>query len=250
MIKLRHQQPSLWHRGLAEDIEGLREPWMRLVDELLEDEQLVDTVYEAQGERHPQSRIRGRMQTPAEVLLRLLLLKEEDSHMLSKEAWYTLIIGAILGGIVSIPFTFAAGFLFPRVQQWFDAMAKCRAFAKSAKMRKEYEEAYYFVTYPHKMTHYFINRGLEVLRLSLFAILAAGWFAVTPMKTGPGTPSLLTWIPPIFGFAFILWVISQSVNELHEIYYRVEFWGEYKNKVALDLPEIVDHGESITSSSE
>ena len=56
MIKLRHQQPSLWHRGLAEDIEGLWEPWMRLVDELLEDEQLVDTVYEAQGERHAQSR--------------------------------------------------------------------------------------------------------------------------------------------------------------------------------------------------
>src|SRR5437899_4064036 len=75
MIKLRHQQPSLWHRGLAEDSEGLWEPWMRLVDELLEDEQLLDTVYEAQGERHPQSRVRGRMQTPAEVLLRLLLLK-------------------------------------------------------------------------------------------------------------------------------------------------------------------------------
>jgi len=75
MIKLRHQQPSLWHRGLAKDIEGLWEPWMRLVDELLEDEQVLDTVYEAQGERHPQSRSRGRMQTPAEVLLRLLWLK-------------------------------------------------------------------------------------------------------------------------------------------------------------------------------
>src|SRR5713101_483339 len=75
MVKLRHQQPSLWHRGLAKDIEGLWEPWMVLVDELLEDEQLLDTVYEAQGERHPQSRSRGRMQTPAEVLLRLLLLK-------------------------------------------------------------------------------------------------------------------------------------------------------------------------------
>jgi IS5 family transposase len=75
MIKLRHQQPSLWHRGLAEDIAELWEPWMRLVDELLEDEQLLDTVYEAQGERYPQSRIRGRIQTPAEVLLRLLLLK-------------------------------------------------------------------------------------------------------------------------------------------------------------------------------
>ena len=44
MIKLGHQQPSLWHRGLSEDIEGLWEPWMRLGDELLEDEQLLDTV--------------------------------------------------------------------------------------------------------------------------------------------------------------------------------------------------------------
>jgi IS5 family transposase len=45
------------------------------VDRLLEDEQLLDTIYEAQGERYPQSRRRGREQTPAEVVLRLLLLK-------------------------------------------------------------------------------------------------------------------------------------------------------------------------------
>jgi transposase, IS5 family len=75
MIRLRHQQPSLWHQGLAKDIEGLWEPWMRLVDGLLEDEQLLDTVYEVQSKRHAQSRQRGRMQTPAEVVLRLLLLK-------------------------------------------------------------------------------------------------------------------------------------------------------------------------------
>src|SRR6266550_3154260 len=75
MTKLRHQQPSLWHQGLTKDIEDLWEPWMRLVDRLLEDEQLLDTIYEAQGERHPQSRRRGREQTPAEVVLRLLLLK-------------------------------------------------------------------------------------------------------------------------------------------------------------------------------
>ena len=48
---------------------------MRVVDRLLEDEQLLDTIYEAQGERYPQSRRRGREQTPAEVVLRLLLLK-------------------------------------------------------------------------------------------------------------------------------------------------------------------------------
>ena len=29
MIKLRHQQPSLWDKELANDIEDLWEPWMR-----------------------------------------------------------------------------------------------------------------------------------------------------------------------------------------------------------------------------
>jgi transposase, IS5 family len=75
MIKLRHQQASLWHSGLAEDIEDLWERWMRRVDGVLEDEPVLDTIYEAQGERYPQSRSRGREQTPAEVVLRLLLWK-------------------------------------------------------------------------------------------------------------------------------------------------------------------------------
>ncbi len=48
---------------------------MRVVDELLEDEELVDAVYDAPGKRHPQSRFRGRQQTPAEVALRMLILK-------------------------------------------------------------------------------------------------------------------------------------------------------------------------------
>src|SRR5438046_9508030 len=48
---------------------------MRLVDRLLEDEQLLDTIYESQGWRYRQRRSRGGEQTPAEVVLRLLLLK-------------------------------------------------------------------------------------------------------------------------------------------------------------------------------
>jgi IS5 family transposase len=44
-------------------------------DKLLRDEELIDVVYEAQGERHRQSATRGRAQTPAEMVLRLLLLK-------------------------------------------------------------------------------------------------------------------------------------------------------------------------------
>jgi IS5 family transposase len=75
VIKLRHEQPSLWTGVFKEDLDSLWEPWMRVADRVLEDEALVDQVYEAQGRRHPQSRRRGREQTPAEVALRLLLLK-------------------------------------------------------------------------------------------------------------------------------------------------------------------------------
>lgn len=72
---MRHQQPTVWEGLFAEEVAELWEPWMRIVDELLEDEGLLDAVYEAQGKRHPQSRVRGRQQTPAEVALRMLILK-------------------------------------------------------------------------------------------------------------------------------------------------------------------------------
>jgi hypothetical protein len=75
VIQLRREQPSLWHKGLAKDIEDLWEPWMKEADRLLEDAALLESVYEAQGKRHAQSRTRGRLQTPAEVALRLLILK-------------------------------------------------------------------------------------------------------------------------------------------------------------------------------
>jgi IS5 family transposase len=75
VIQLRHRQPSLWHSGLAKDIEDLWEPWMKEVDQLLEDAALVESVYAAQGKRHRKSRTHGRTQTPAEVAPRLLILK-------------------------------------------------------------------------------------------------------------------------------------------------------------------------------
>jgi IS5 family transposase len=75
MIRMRYREPSLWETFFAEEVVELWEPWMQIVDELLEDEELVDVVYEAQGERHAQSRTRGRHQTPAEVVLRMLILK-------------------------------------------------------------------------------------------------------------------------------------------------------------------------------
>jgi transposase, IS5 family len=75
VIRLRHEQPSVWEGLFADEVAELWEPWMQVVDELLEDEELVDCVYEAQGKRYPRSRTRGRQQTPAEVALRMLILK-------------------------------------------------------------------------------------------------------------------------------------------------------------------------------
>lgn len=48
---------------------------MRQADKVLEDEQLVSAVYEALVKRHAKSRTRGRLGTPAEIVLRILLLK-------------------------------------------------------------------------------------------------------------------------------------------------------------------------------
>ena len=91
MIQLRHQQPGLWESLFVEEVAELWEPWMEVVDELLEDEAIVDSVYEAQGERHERSRSLGRPQTPAEVALRMLILKHVRN-------WATKILGNLSPG--------------------------------------------------------------------------------------------------------------------------------------------------------
>jgi hypothetical protein len=48
---------------------------MRQADRVLDDDRLLDTVYEALVRRHPKSRTRGRLGTPAEIVDRILLLK-------------------------------------------------------------------------------------------------------------------------------------------------------------------------------
>jgi IS5 family transposase len=75
MIRTRHYQPSLWTGILTEEVDDLWEPWMRTADRLLDDQQLIDRVFEAQARRWLKSRTRGRQQTPSEVVLRLLILK-------------------------------------------------------------------------------------------------------------------------------------------------------------------------------
>lgn len=75
MISARRQQLQFGDGLIAEEVSDLREEWMKYADQVLEDEQLVATVYEALAKRSPKSRTRGRRGTPAEVVMRLLLLK-------------------------------------------------------------------------------------------------------------------------------------------------------------------------------
>src|SRR5271169_7240236 len=72
---MRRAQLSFGDGLIHEAVEDLRENWMIHADQVLEDEQLVATVYEALAKRRPKSRSRGRLGTPAEVVLRLLILK-------------------------------------------------------------------------------------------------------------------------------------------------------------------------------
>jgi IS5 family transposase len=75
MIEMRRAQLSFGDGLIAEEVSDLREDWMKHADQVLADEQIVAAVYEALAHRHPKSRSRGRLGAPAEMVLRLLILK-------------------------------------------------------------------------------------------------------------------------------------------------------------------------------
>lgn len=76
MITLRAESQFQFPEGFVESAVGdLREPWMREVDRLLEDGELLNAVYRALLSRYPKSRTLGRTGFPAEIVIRMLLLK-------------------------------------------------------------------------------------------------------------------------------------------------------------------------------
>ena len=75
MIEMRRRQFSFGDGLIAAEVSDLREDWMKHADEVLSDEAIVAAVYEALAKRHPKSRCRGRRGAPADMVLRLLILK-------------------------------------------------------------------------------------------------------------------------------------------------------------------------------
>lgn len=74
MVRRRNRERSLFEVFLP-DGHKLWPDWLRRIDTLLEDEAVIETVAQAMEARWPQSRRRGRPGTPAEVVLRMLVLK-------------------------------------------------------------------------------------------------------------------------------------------------------------------------------
>jgi transposase, IS5 family len=75
VIPTRRQQRSFADGFLKEAVEDLWEPWMRQADKTLEDDGLLLLVQQELAKRCKKSKTRGRKATPAEVVLRMLLLK-------------------------------------------------------------------------------------------------------------------------------------------------------------------------------
>ena len=93
---MRRRQLNFADGLIAEEVSDLRDGWMEHADLVLADEAIVSAVYEALARRHPKSRSRGRHGTPAEVVLRLLILKHirnwsyEVVELRCAPTWFTV----------------------------------------------------------------------------------------------------------------------------------------------------------------
>jgi transposase, IS5 family len=75
MIEARRLQRSFGDGLIAAEVNDLQEAWMAHVDAMLVDDEIIAAVYQALAQRHPNSGRRGGPGFPAEVVLRLLILK-------------------------------------------------------------------------------------------------------------------------------------------------------------------------------
>ena len=94
MIKVRRLQASFADGLIAEEVSDLYEPWMRHADQILDDDPLLNLVQQERSKRIRKSRTRGRPGTPAEVVLRLLLLqhiRDWSYHVLVREVRANLV---------------------------------------------------------------------------------------------------------------------------------------------------------------
>ena len=72
MIERKYHQRQLGEGFIRDTIDDCWEPWMKIADEILDDEELIEPVYEALRRRRPKT-VRGdakehRLKSPCECL--------------------------------------------------------------------------------------------------------------------------------------------------------------------------------------
>ena len=112
MIATRHLQRDVPYRCIAESVEDLWEPWMRHADQALEDDTLLLLIQQERVKRCKKSKTRGRKATPAEVVLRMLLLK----HV--RDWSYETLTREVRANLVYREFTRVAARRFPMIGRW------------------------------------------------------------------------------------------------------------------------------------
>lgn len=94
MIAARRLQRNFADGFITEAVDDLWEPWMHHADKALEDDTLLLIIQQELAKRCKKSKTRGRRATPAEVVLRMLLLKhvrDWSYEVLSREVRANLV---------------------------------------------------------------------------------------------------------------------------------------------------------------
>lgn len=103
MIPARRAQLRFADGFIAEQVDDLWEPWMRHAAQALNNDRLLEIIQATWSKLRKKSKTRGRTGTPAEIILRLLLLK----HL--RDRSYEELEREVRANLVSREFTHIGG---------------------------------------------------------------------------------------------------------------------------------------------
>jgi len=192
MIAARRLQRNFADGFIAEAVEDLWEPWMRHADAALEDDALLLIVQQELAKRCKKSKTRGRKATPAEVVLRMLLLK----HV--RDWSYEVLTREVRANLVYREFTRIGGEKVPddrtmgnlarqlgpdvieKVHQRVVEIAQENKIATGGKMRVDTTVVETDIHYPTDST--LLGDGVRVLTRTMKKVTAVAGKAGTQMR--------------------------------------------------------------------
>jgi len=192
VIAARRLQRNFADGFLAEAVGDLWEPWMRQADQALEDDALLLLIQQELAKRCKKSKTRGRKATPAEVVLRMLVLKhvrDWSYETLSREVRANLVYREFtrVGG-EKVPDDRTMGNLarqlgpevIERLHRRVVEIAQEKQIATGRKMRVDTTVVETDIHYPTDST--LLGDGVRVLTRIMKKVVAVAGKAGTPLR--------------------------------------------------------------------